>query len=208
MAVRRRTATCAGMRAGKRAVPEWKRRKGGDRMAAILVVLAAAAAIAVWIIGTANGFRRKEIRIEEERAGVEAALTKRYDMLTKLLDAAKGYLEHERGLFAQTVALRRGMSAQELADAERQMDVLSGRLMAVAERSPELRSSEAFLELQRGIRDAKEPLQAARRVYHAAVSDDNAAISVFLARLLAGSRRAAPFFAAEEAKREDVSIIF
>ena len=177
-------------------------------MAAILVVLAAAAAIALWVIGTANGFRRKEICIEAERAGVEAALTKRYDMLTKLLDAAKGYLEHERGLFAQIVALRRGMSAQELADAGRQMDALSGRLMMVAERSPELRSSEAFLELQRGIRDAKEPLQAARRVYHAAVSRYNAASSVFPARLLAGGRRPAPFFAAEEAKCEDVSIIF
>ena len=176
-------------------------------MAAILVVLAAAA-IAVWVIGTGNGFRRKEIRIEEGRAGVEAALTKRYDMLTKLLDAAKGYLVHERGLFAQTVALRRGMSAQELADAGRQMDALSGRLMTVAERSPELHSSEAFLELQRGIRDAKEPLQAARQVYHAAVSDYNAAISVFPARLLAAGRQAAPFFAAEEAKREDVSITF
>ena len=175
---------------------------------AIWVVLALAVAACVWIIGTRNGFRRKEIHIEEARAGVEAALSKRYDMLTKLLDAAKGYLEHERGLFTQTVALRQGMSAQELAAAGRQMDALSGRLMAVAENYPQLRSSEVFLELQRGIRDAEEHLQAARRVYNAAVSAYNAAISVFPARLLAGGRQPAPFFAADGEQREDIKITF
>ena len=86
--------------------------------------------------------------------------------------------------------------------------MLSGRFFAVAEGYPELRSSEVFLELQKGIRDAEEHLQAARRLYNASVADYNTAISVFPAKLLAGARRPREFLAAEAEKQEDVKITF
>ena len=108
----------------------------------------------LWVISTINGFKRREIKIEEALSGIEVALTKRYDMLTKLLDTAKGFMEHESDLFSRVVSLRRGMSVGEMGQADREMSELTGRLFAVAENYPELRSSEVFLELQRGIRDA------------------------------------------------------
>ena len=174
-------------------------------MVVFLIVLAL---IAVWCIRTLNGFKRKEIRVEEGRSGVEVALTKRYDMLTKMLDTAKGYMAHETGLFEKVIALRRGMSIEELNSAQQQMDSLSGRLFAVAEGYPELRSSEVFAELQRGIRDAEEHLQAARRLYNTSVTAYNTAIAMFPAKLLAGGRQPKEFFAAEEHKREDVKMTF
>ena len=129
-----------------------------------------------WLIKTVNGFQKKEIRVQESLSGIEVALTKRYDLLTKMLSTAKGYMEHERELFTRTIELRRGMSVGELAEADQKMDMLSGRFFAVAEGYPELRSSEVFLELQKGIRDAEEHLQAARRLYNASVADYNTAI--------------------------------
>lgn len=174
-------------------------------MVVFLIVLAL---IAVWCIRTLNGFKRKEIRVEEGRSGVEVALTKRYDMLTKMLDTARGYMAHETGLFEKVIALRRGMSIEELNSAQQQMDSLSGRLFAVAEGYPELRSSEVFAELQRGIRDAEEHLQAARRLYNTSVTAYNTAIAMFPAKLLAGGRQPKEFFAAEEHKREDVKMTF
>ena len=130
-----------------------------------------------WLIKTVNGFQKKEIRVQESLSGIEVALTKRYDLLTKMLSTAKGYMEHERELFTRTIELRRGMSVGELAEADQKMDMLSGRFFAVAEGYPELRSSEVFVELQKGIRDAEEHLQAARRLYNASVADYNTAIS-------------------------------
>ena len=171
----------------------------------ILIVLAL---IVVWCIRTVNGFKRKEIRVEEGRSGVEVALTKRYDMLSKMLDTAKGYMAHETGLFEKVIALRRGMSIEELNSAQQQIDSLSGRLFAVAEGYPELRSSEVFAELQRGIRDAEEHLQAARRLYNTSVTAYNTAIAMFPAKLLSGGRQPKEFFAAEEHKREDVKMAF
>ena len=174
----------------------------------MIIVLVVLVLIAFWCISTTNGFKKKEIRVQEGLSGVEVALTKRYDMLTKMLDTAKGYMAHETGLFEKVISLRRGMSVAELNDAQQQMDALSGRLFAVAEGYPELRSSEVFVELQRGIRDAEEHLQAARRLYNTSVTAYNTAIAMFPARLLAGGRQPKEFFAAEEHKREDVKMAF
>lgn len=175
---------------------------------AVIIILIAVLVIVIWCISTTNGFKKKEIRVQEGLSGVEVALTKRYDMLTKMLDTAKGYMAHENELFAKVIELRRGMSVEEMNTAAQQMDSLSGKFFAVAEGYPELRSSDVFVELQRGIRDAEEHLQAARRLYNASVTAYNTAISMFPAKLLAGSRRPKDFFVADVGKCEDVKMTF
>lgn len=174
----------------------------------MLIALIIVLLIAIWCIHTRNDFKKKEIRVQEGLSGVEVALTKRYDMLTKLLDAVKGYMAHETELFEKVIAMRHGMSITELNDAQRQMDSLRGRLFAVAESYPELRSGEVFVELQRGIRDAEEHLQAARRLYNTGVTAYNTAIAMFPAKLLAGTRQPKEFFVSEDGKREDVKMSF
>ena len=174
----------------------------------MIVFLIVVLAIVYWCIKTVNDFKKKEIRVQEGLSGIEVALTKRYDMLIKMLDAAKGYMAHESDLYTKVIELRRGMSVAELSNAQRQMDALSGRFFAVAENYPELRSSNVFAELQRGIRDAEEHLQASRRLYNSSVADYNTAIAMFPAKLLAGSRQPKEFFAVEASKREDVKMTF
>ena len=177
-------------------------------MKALIIIAVVAALIIIWCISTTNGFKRKEIKVEEGVSGIEVALTKRYDMLNKLLDTAKGYMKHEKETFENVIQMRQGMNITELNQAEREMNSLSTRLFAVAENYPELRSSEVFVELQRGIRDAEEHLQAARRLYNANVTVYNTAIEMFPAKLLAGGRTPKEFFEAEDEKREDVKIEF
>lgn len=177
-------------------------------MIPVIVILVIVLAIVYWCVKTVNGFKRKEIRVQEGLSGVEVALTKRYDMLTKMLDTAKGYMAHESELFEKVIELRRGMSVAEMNDAQQQMDALSGKLFAVAENYPELRSSDVFVELQRGIRDAEEHLQAARRLYNSSVTSYNTAIAMFPAKILASQRQPKEFFAAEAGKREDVKMTF
>ena len=177
-------------------------------MKPLFVILVVVLAIIIWCVRTVNGFKKKEIRVQEGLSGIEVALTKRYDMLTKMLDTAKGYMGHESELFTKVIELRRGMSVAEMNDAQRQMDVLSGKFFAVAENYPELRSSDVFVELQRGIRDAEEHLQAARRLYNSSVTAYNTAIAMFPAKLLAGPRQPKEFFAADTGKREDVKMSF
>lgn len=173
-----------------------------------LIPIIIVVAIVFWAVSTVNGFKRREIKIDECLSGIEVALTKRYDMLTKMIDTAKGYMSHEEEVFTKVIALRRGMSADELQSADKQISEMSAKFFAVAEGYPELKSAELFSDLQAGIRDAEEHLQAARRLYNASVSDYNTTIAMFPASILAGGRAAKSFFAAEESKREDVKISF
>ena len=57
-------------------------------MVPIIIILAVVLIIAVWCVRTVNGFKKKEIRVQEGLSGVEVALTKRFDMLTKMLATA------------------------------------------------------------------------------------------------------------------------
>jgi LemA protein len=100
-------------------------------VAAILILLPI-----IWWISTGNKFKRGVIKIDEALSGIEVALTKRFDMLTKMLDVAKGFAKHEKELFAEVVNLRRGISVGELGQAAGQMDAMAGRLNVVAERLP------------------------------------------------------------------------
>jgi LemA protein len=67
-----------------------------------------------------------------------------------------------------------------------------------------------FRELQVGIRDAEEHLQAARRLYNSNVAAYNTAIALFPASVVAKHQRLQnrEFFTAEAAKLEDVKISF
>ncbi|MCL1828285.1 MAG: LemA family protein [Oscillospiraceae bacterium] len=102
------------------------------------------------------------------------------------------------------------MSFEELNRAIGETDAVAGRLFAVAEAYPELRSADVFRELQSGIRDAEEHLQAARRLYNTNVTAFNSAIAVFPASVVAKSKHFGKreFFVAEENKREDVAMKF
>lgn len=173
-----------------------------------LILLLIVLITVVWAVKTSNNIKRTEIKVDEAFSGIEVALTKRYDMLTKMLDVCKGFMKHESELFSKVISLRQGMSLGEMGRADREMGELTGRLFAVAENYPELRSAQVFAELQQGVHDAEEHLQAARRLYNASVSSYNAAIAVFPDSLLARGRSPREFFEAEDAKREDVKVQF
>ncbi len=175
----------------------------------VLVIILVLAPV-IWWISTSNGFKRKSIKIGEALSGIEVALTKRYDLLTKLLDVAKGYATHETELFTQVVGLRRGMSVGEINEKNTQLDALNTQILAIAEQYPQLRSAEVFRELQAGTRDAEEHLQAARRLYNSNVTAFNTAMDIFPSSIIAKSQKLVKheFFVVEAAKRNDVKMSF
>ena len=164
----------------------------------------------VWWFGASNSFKRKTVKIGEALSGIEVALTKRCDMLTKLLDVSKGFAAHENELFQQVIALRHGMAVGELNEVSGRLDTLEARVFAVAESYPELRSADVFRELQTGIRDAEEHVQAARRLYNSSVAAFNTAIAMFPSSIVAKSQRLEKkeFFAANKAKCADIEMKF
>lgn len=171
-------------------------------------IILAVLVLAGWIVYTINSFRTKKIKVTEGLSGVEVALTKRYDVLSKMLDASKGYLEYERSLFLETVRIRTNMTLKEISSTEEQMDQVTEQIYAVAEKYPDLKSSRVFMELEAGISDAEEHLEAARRVYNSNVRIYNTAIAKFPASILAGKRKPEAFFEAKTGVHVDLKMTF
>ena len=177
----------------------------------LLIIVAVVLFVVVfWAIATANRFRVKLVKIREADSGIDVALTRRYDLLTKMIESVKGYMQHESELFSKIVKLRTGAtSMSEKSQCNREMNELFQKLNVVVENYPQLKASENFQELQRAIADTEQHLQAARRLYNSNVSIYNQAIVVFPASIVAGKKYTArEFFIADEHKRQDVEIKF
>ncbi len=179
-------------------------------MEIIVVIVAVLVFLVIWYIAVANSIKVASLKVEEGESGIDVALTKRYDVLTKMLDTVKGYQQHEKTVLTEIVKLRSGMTMAEKNNANRAMDALSKDINILAENYPELRSNTNFIELQKAIVDVEEHLQAARRLYNANVNAYNRKIVVFPNSIVANNMHAVKkdFFEAEETKRQDVKMNF
>ncbi|MBO4626856.1 MAG: LemA family protein [Lachnospiraceae bacterium] len=176
--------------------------------AIVVAVVALLVIIIFWYIGTMNGLRRTQVKIEEAVSGIDVALTKRFDTLTKMVDVAKSYATFEKATILEAVKLRSGMSMSERNRATGVMDQAAKELNFLAENYPQLHSNENFRQLQVAIMDAEEHLQGARRAYNSNVSELNRKIVSFPTSIVAGmcGISAKEFFEAEASKREDVDV--
>ena len=165
-------------------------------------------AVVAWAISTSNRLKVLLVKIKEADSGIDVALTKRYDMLTKLMDVVRAYAKHEIDTLSQIVKLRSSMNLAEKAETAHQLDVLTDKIRVVAEGYPELRSSENYRMLQDAILDSEDHLQAARRIYNMNVSSFNQAIVQFPTSVIASSNNYAAllFFESDEPARSDVKI--
>ena len=164
--------------------------------------------IIIWYIGTLNGLRQTKVKIQEAVSGIDVALTKRYDVLTKMVDVAKSYATFERATILEAIKLRRGMSMTERNQAANAMEQAARELNFLAENYPQLHSNENFRQLQVAIMDVEEHLQGARRAYNSNVSLLNRKIVTFPTSIVAGLSgiTSEEFFEAESIKREDVNV--
>ena len=173
-----------------------------------IIVLIIILLIAGYIISIYNGLNRAIVKIEEADSGIDVALTKRYDVLTKMIDVVKGYAKYEQETLFKTIELRKGMTMQEKNEANAAMEENFSKIQLLAENYPDLKASDNYKTLQLAIADVEEHLQAARRLYNANISSYNQKIISFPSSIIANSQGLTrkEFFNAEDKKREDVKI--
>jgi LemA protein len=178
------------------------------------VILLFAIIVVVWWISVYNKFRRYQVAVEEAKSGIDVALTKRFDLLTKMFDITKGYAKHEHDTLADVIGLRTGIpagtSVKDLSDINGKLDAEQKKIEIVFEKYPDLKANTVFIELQASSRDAEEHLQASRRLYNSNVKVYNELLLVFPSSIIAHHYHfeKADFFEAEEAKRSDVKMEF
>ncbi|MCK5762108.1 MAG: LemA family protein [Candidatus Izimaplasma sp.] len=167
-----------------------------------------------WFITTMNNLRQLEVKVNEAESGIDVALTKRFDVLSKLVNTVKGYAKHEADTFENVTKWRQGLpkklTLQEKQEFMGKMDGVQSGINVAVEAYPELKAEKVFSNLMRSISDVEEHLQAARRVYNSNVSRINSMIVTFPTSIVAGMVHVdkKEFFEAESSKRQDVEINF
>lgn len=165
-------------------------------------------------IGIYNGLVALKHAVDRAWANVDVLLKQRHDELPKLVETVKGYMAHERGVLEAVTEARarmdRARTVEEKGEADGQLRGALGRLFAVAEGYPQLRSDTSFLGLQERISSLEESIADRREYFNHSVNALNVRIEqvpdVFLARLMNLSPRT--LFRAEDGEREDVRIRF
>lgn len=182
----------------------------------IVILVIAIIAIVSWCISTRNTFKVMKVKVDESASGIDVALTKRFDLLTKTLAATKGYAKHETETLEKVVSLRSGDSIKEMSMKDKnaltnEIAEASRGLNILVEQYPNLKADSTFIELQRQTADCEEQLQAARRIYNSNVSTFNQKRNVWPSSIIAnriGFEEDLDFFEAEEEKKKDVKFDF
>ena len=160
------------------------------------------------IISISNNIKRTLIKIDEANSGIDIALTKRFEILNKLVEVVKGYTKHEKEVLFEVVKLRNNMTTKEKIEQNDKMTTNHELINITAENYPNLKANEQFINLQKAILDVEEHLQAARRMYNSNVAIYNEYISVFPNSIIANIKKYKPkeFFSAKEEAKSNVKI--
>jgi len=174
----------------------------------IIIVIALVAILLMWYISVSNNLNRALVKIDEANSGIDVALTKRFDVLTKMIDVVKAYSKHEKETLFEIIKMRNNMTMEEKNEVNNKMNHNFEQIRLVVENYPELKSSENYKTLQLSIADVEEHLQAARRMYNSNVSIYNQTIVTFPSSIVASMKGLTKkaFFEADETKKEDVKI--
>jgi LemA protein len=155
----------------------------------ILLGVVVVVAVALWLIYNRIVSRRQAV--DNSWAQIETALQRRHDLIPNLVEAVKGYAQHERDTFERVTEARSGALAAQAppsqAAAEDGLTAAIGRLLVVAEQYPQLRATENFQKLQDSLSEAEDQIAITRRVYNDTVQTYNTLIQQFPAVLIANS---------------------
>jgi LemA protein len=156
-------------------------------MKAVVAVIAIIVLIAAVIGGAYVSSRNQMVSFDEQVksnwAQVDVVLQRRSDLIPNLVNTVKGFAAHEETVYADIANARAALlSAKTPADkiaANGQLDGALGRLLAISENYPQLKSNENFLRLQDELAGTENRIAVERKRYNDSVQAYNTYIRQF-----------------------------
>ncbi len=186
------------------------------QLLAVLVVLGFVAALfGGTYVNRRNEMVRKSETINAAWAQVDVVLQRRADLIPNLVETVKGYAAQEQTVFGAVANARAALlGARTPADriaANAQLDGALGRLLALVENYPQLKSNENFLQLQDELAGTENRIAVERRRYNEALRDYNTYIGLFPNNVFsrwAGFQRNGHYFEAPAPARQVPKVEF
>ena len=145
----------------------------------------------VWAIIIFNLLIRDRNRVLASWSDIDVQLTRRHDLIPNLTKTVKQYADYERSTITAVTELRaKSLLLNDVTEKGKVESELEGqlhKLIAVAEKYPDLKADKTFLDLQTQLADVENQIQYARRYYNGAVRNFNTRIESFPDLLVARS---------------------
>jgi len=170
-----------------------------------------------------NTIPTKDQAVKARWADVQAAYQRRNDLIPNLANTVAAYAKQEQTVLIQVTQARASATQvkvdastitdpakfKEFQDAQDRLSGVLGRLMAISENYPELKSNQNFLALQSQLEGTENRIEIARRDYNAAVQDYNTELvtipgSIWAATMYKSYKQATPFSASAAAQSAPV----
>jgi len=159
-------------------------------------------------VSVKNNLVAKNEAVKSTWSQVDVVLQRRADLVPNLVETVKGITKQEQAVFGEIAQARSQLlSAQAPADkiaANGRLDGALGRLLALAENYPQLRSSENFLRLQDELAGTENRIAVERKRYNDTLQDYNTYVQQFPNSIFAqwaGFKPNTAYFQASEASR-------
>jgi LemA protein len=133
-----------------------------------------------------NRIQSLDEQVNAFKSQIEVQLQRRADLVPNLVETVKGVARQEQEVYTAVAEARAKLagavqtgSLPQMADANQGLTGALGRLIAIAEAYPQLRSNENFRDLQTQLEGTENRISTARGDYNTAVQQYNAYIRQF-----------------------------
>jgi len=187
-----------------------------NKLPRLLAALGIAVALASCGVNT---IPTKDQAVKARWADVQAAYQRRNDLIPNLANTVAAYAKQEQTVLIQVTQARASATQvkvdastitdpakfKEFQDAQDKLSGVLGRLMAISENYPDLKSNQNFLALQSQLEGTENRIEISRRDYNAAVQDYNTELvtipgSIWAATFYKSYKQATPFAASAAAQ--------
>lgn len=167
----------------------------------IAIIVGVIVVLGLWLVSMYNSLVVLRNRVKNAFAQIDVQLKRRYDLIPNLVEAAKGYMAHEketltgviearnRALAARNVAAENsasGTAIGALNAAEGQLTTAMGRFFALAESYPDLKANQNVATLMEELSSTENKVSFARQSFNDSVTSYNTAIQSFPSNVIAG----------------------
>ena len=197
----------------------------GSTLATVgIVAVVLVAIVGFFLVAQYNGLVKLRNRFRNAFAQIDVQLKRRHDLIPNLVETAKSFMAHERDTLEAVIKARNAAESarggvdpankgqmQELMKAEGGLGSTLGRLFALSESYPELRSNENMKQLSEELTSTENKVAFARQGYNDSVMTYNTKRESFPTNIIAGMFNFGPavqFEVTDESERGAVKVDF
>ncbi len=162
-----------------------------------------------------NQLVAKDEGVKSAWSQVDVDLQRRADLIPNLVETVKGFTKEESTVFGDIANARAGLLNAQGPEAKiaanGRLDSAFGRLLALTENYPQLRSSDQFMRLQDELAGTENRISVSRRRYNQTLQDYNTFVREFPNSIWAnmlGFHENHAYFQASEGSRTAPSVKF